>query len=214
AKVEEHFNTGSGTASPPGTQAGTYSSYDTAVLLEPNLVSYLPLDAHTGTEMLDRVGGNNLTLKGTYTVDKTAIQPRISTGKALGVNGGRAVKTSGVALPAPAEGMSIEVWVKPASVAAGVQVHWACDRMRLYQEGNLLYFQVRTTAGNYTTGSVEVQTGQVYHLVGTWDGASHAALYINMVKKEATVASPAATAITFLALGSWWDGTSPATADL
>jgi hypothetical protein len=213
AKVEEHFNTGSGTAAPPTTQAGAYSSYDDAILLEPNVISYLPLDAHTGFEMLDRLGVNNLTLKGIFTADKAAIQPRLSTGKALGVNGGRAVRGSGVSLPAPSEGMSLEVWVKPASLS-GIQVLWACDRMKLYMEGSKVFFQVRTTGGNYMTGSVELQSGQVYHLVGTWDGAAHAALYVNIVKKEATVASPTATANTFLSLGAWWDGTSPAVADL
>jgi len=211
--ILNHYNTGAGTPPAPPDAAGAYDSYDQAIMLEAALASYIPGDAHSSYNLLDLKGTNHLALTGGYTVDKTPLLPRVPTGKAVGFSTGRAVKTSATGLPAPSQGMTVECWVKPAA-NTGTQILFGCDRIYLEQFNTNLYGVVVTTAATTTLGAVGCNTGTVYYIATTWDGAGNQTLYVNGVKLAGTIASPSAANPTFVTMGAWWNGTNPSTADI
>jgi len=218
-EVLEHFDLGSGSSPPPPPppdSEGNEDDYDRLVKGEAQIVAYYPGDAHSGASVKDKVGANDLTLSGSYTLEKAPLLPAVPTGKAVGFTAvARATKLSASGLPASADGISIEAWVKLGTVISGtVQVIFGTSIAYLEAFGDGLYFVVKTTAATYSVGRISFVPGRVYHVVGTWDGDETATLWVNGVPKSLAISTPPAANPNLVTMGAWWNDTTPSTCDV
>jgi DNA-binding beta-propeller fold protein YncE len=198
------LTTGGGGGPPPPPPSGPYA---TAIIGDAPS-GYWRLGESSGTTAYDGAGSDS----GSY---KNA--PTLGTAGLLTNDANTAVTFNGtnqyVSIPstgplAPANAVTLEAWIKPASIpAAGTfrSVLTKADSYSLQFNGPLLEFTIvqGTTKARLQATSGAIVAGQKYHVVGTYDGTTQK-LYINgSLVKQAPLTGAINTNLTDLTIGSW-----------
>jgi hypothetical protein len=190
---------------------GGASAYSNAVLTD-SPSGYWRLGETGGTTAVDASGSDN----GVYTNGPALGQASLLAGETAnkavrfdGVNDYVRVPSSGSL--SPAVGVSVEAWIKPASLPASgafASILTKAESYSLQFNGPRLEFTIMQNSARrrLQAPSGAIVAGQTYHVVGTYDGATQR-LYVNGTQ----VASAALTgAITTngnpVTIGSWGGG--------
>jgi hypothetical protein len=198
-------------ASASATTPAAASSY-AAVVAADGPVSWWRLDESSGTVAADQRGVN----PGTYlTGTKLGAASLLATtaDAAVGFDGAKgAVKvaqSTSLNLTSP---LTLEAWIKPASLPASgsfTSILTKAESYSLQFNGPKLEFTIiqSGTRHRLQAASGAIAAGNVYHVVGTYDGTTQR-LYINGAQVASAALSGGASATSNpLCVGSW-DGTS------
>jgi autotransporter-associated beta strand protein len=197
-----------------------------ATVLAARPVHYWPLNERSGTTAVDLVGGNNLTYGGTYTLGQPGLELGPNCSVLFSGAGTTAGQWTGVPYNATLNpiNFTVECWVKATD--ATVQYLVSLQDRAIYSgvSGRMGYaiwknnptgFGMQWGTGATTTGSINspnaVVVGNVYHVVGTYDGTTMS-LYENGVlvnSLDAPIYQPAGTNQPGFSIGSR-NGVSPA----
>ena len=191
-------------------QGGT-SAYSNAALAD-SPSGYWRLGETSGTTAADSSGGDN----GVYTngpaLGQASLLPGESTNKAVrfdGVNDYVRVPSSGSL--SPAVGVSVEAWIKPASLPASgsfASILTKAESYSLQFNGPRLEFTIMQNSARkrLQAPAGAIVAGQTYHVVGTYDGTTQR-LYVNGTQAASTpLTGPITTNGNPLAMGSWSGG--------
>ena len=190
---------------------GGTSAYSNAVLAD-SPSGYWRLGETGGTTAADSSGGDN----GAYTngpvLGQASMLPGDSANKAVrfdGVNDYVRVPSSGSL--SPAVGVSLEAWIKPASLPASgkfASILTKAESYSLQFNGPRLEFTIiqNSARRRLQAPSGAIVAGQAYHVVGTYDGATQR-LYVNGTQvASAALTGPITTNGNPLTMGSWSGG--------
>ncbi len=151
-----------------------------------NLVSWWKLDDATGTTAVDPIGGNSLTLVNTPTWAVGKVGKGLSLTRASSQYGYIADNAS-LSLTGD---VSIEAWIKPASVTAATKYtiagKWdgANVSYLLEQNGDELIIYADTAMRYVYTKSTNLVAGTWYHVIATIDvSAAESAIYVNGIRQ-------------------------------
>jgi hypothetical protein len=164
-----------------------------ATVLAARPVHYWPLNERSGTTAVDLVGGNNLTYGGTYTLGQPGLELGPNCSVLFSASGTTTGQWTGVPYNATLNptNFTVECWVKATD--ATVQYLVSLQDRNNYGGGagrigyaiwknNPTGFGMQWGTGATTTGSINspnaVVVGNVYHVVGTYDGSTMS-LYVN-----------------------------------
>jgi hypothetical protein len=176
---------------------------------------YWRLGEKSGTTALDAAGAN----PGTYKNGALLAQPSLLPGDSANTS----VRLDGtndfVAIPSsaslsPTAKVSVEAWIKPNALPAAGSFASIASKPESYSlqfNGPRLEFTIMQsgTRRRLQAPAGAILTGQAYHVLGTYDGATQR-LYINGVEVASAPLTGAITAnASALDLGSWSEGSEP-----
>jgi hypothetical protein len=184
------------------------AGYSAAVIAD-SPVSYWRLGEASGSAAADERGVNPGAYVNSPTLGQASLLTTDTTNKAVGFDGTndnvRVANSATLGLSSP---LSLEAWIKPASLPASgafASILTKAESYSLQFNGPRLEFTViqSGTRRRLQAPSGAIVAGQAYHVVGTYDGATQR-LYVNGVQvASAALSGPASASSSPLYIGSW-----------
>jgi hypothetical protein len=183
----DYSDSSAGTATASGSSSESYApdSYSADIVTTPGLLSYWRLSDPSGAAV-DEKGLSDGTYNGTVTRDAPGVIAALDTAASFPGTAGSYINVPSQAAYDTGAQVTVEAWIKPASVAAAKIVArsaastvWfieiiAAARLRWYlRDANQVDTSVQDTA--------VLVVGQRYHIACTYDAAGTMKLYINGV---------------------------------
>jgi hypothetical protein len=189
-------------------RGGGGSAYSSTVLGD-GPGGYWRLGETSGTTAADASGGDNGTYVNSPTQGQASLLPGDSANRSVRFDGANdLVRVNSSSALTPSSRVSLEAWIKPASLpAAGgfASILTKAESYSLQFNGPRLEFTIIQNGARRRlqapTGAIVA--GQTYHVVGTYDGATQR-LYVNGTQVASAALSGAITTnANPVAIGSW-----------
>jgi Concanavalin A-like lectin/glucanases superfamily/Fibronectin type III domain len=184
------------------------SGYSAAVIAD-SPISYWRLGEASGTSAADERGVNAGAYANSPSLGQASLLANDSANKAVGFDGAndnvRIPSSATLGLGSP---LSLEAWIKPAALpSAGgfASVLTKAESYSLQFNGPRLEFTIMQNGARRRLQAPvgAIATGQAYHVVGTYDGATQR-LYVNGAQvASAALSGPASASTSPLYIGSW-----------
>ena len=161
-------------------------SYDSTILAESNLVAYYELNEISGTTAHDATSNHyDSTLHGGITLNQAALAPGLDPCVLfVASSSGYISLPSGVQI---AEPLTIEMWIKANSIAAGGNILYGVNdgSGHGYEFGiestSTPAFYISLNSGGTNSGNADFATGTVYYVAVTIDTSQNMTGYIGTV---------------------------------
>jgi concanavalin A-like lectin/glucanase superfamily protein len=187
AKIEGHYEAGSGPPPPPP------PTYATAIASD-NPISYWRLGETSGTNAADERAANPGTYQNSPTLGTTSLLATDTANKAVSFDGTNdSVQVSNSTSLQPTSSISLEAWIKPTSLPTAGSFTTILNKTEAFAlqfNGPKLELRINQGEAKQRLQAPEgtIVAGQAYYVVGTYDGTTQR-LYVN----GALVASAALT---------------------